>query len=268
MRLTPADIQAITFQRAQMGRGGYDETHVDSVFDQVQQEIVQLLNERTQLTEEVARLRQRVYGETVDGALGARPPDAHVQAVRILSKAQQTADRYVADAEEYGRQLAKEARRSREDILSDARARAQLIQEEAHGQAQRAAAAAAEATGAAPQGGTPGLAVAGGAADSRALEAEITYLRTFSEVYRQHLRSYLEALLHNIVEWERSERSTPASNDVSRLENAARAQLANGGSTPPAGPPAAGEARPEPQAGPQAPAAPPGEGGQSGGAPR
>lgn len=265
MRLTPADIQAITFQRAQMGRGGYDETHVDSVFDQVQQELVQLLNERTQLTEEVARLRQRVYGETVDGALGARPPDAHVQAVRILSKAQQTADRYVADAEEYGRQLAKEARRSREDILSDAKARAQLIQEEAQGQAQRAAAAAAEAAGAVPQaGGTPG---AGGTADSRALETEITYLRTFSEVYRQHLRSYLEALLHNIVEWERSEKSTPASSDISRLESVARAHMTNGGSVPPAAPPAAGataEERPAPQAGPEPPAGPPTGGGAEG----
>jgi hypothetical protein len=38
------------------------------------------------------------------------------------------------------------------------------------------------------------------------LERELAYLRTYSEVYRTHLRSYLEALLRNVDEWERSER--------------------------------------------------------------
>jgi hypothetical protein len=32
-------------------------------------------------------------------------------------------------------------------------------------------------------------------------------VRTFSEVYRTHLRAYLEALLRNLDEWGRAERS-------------------------------------------------------------
>jgi hypothetical protein len=48
--------------------------------------------------------------------------------------------------------------------------------------------------------------------ERRDLESEIAYLRTFSDVYRTHLRSYLEALLRNVEEWDHSEHdSTPGS---------------------------------------------------------
>ena len=36
---------------------------------------------------------------------------------------------------------------------------------------------------------------------------EIAYLRMYSEVYRTHLRTYLEALLRNVDEWARAEQS-------------------------------------------------------------
>ena len=42
------------------------------------------------------------------------------------------------------------------------------------------------------------------------LQGEIAYLRMYSEVYRTHLRTYLEALLRNVDEWARAEQS-PAS---------------------------------------------------------
>ena len=132
------------------------------------------------------------------GRPGYRPEDAHVQAVRVLSNAQQTADRYVADAQQYSRQLAEDARRHRDDVLAEARAHAERVLEEAHQQASRAA--AAELSGPAPL-----------AEDGRAdLAAELAYLRTFSDVYRNHLRAYLEALLHNVAEWERAEKSSLA----------------------------------------------------------
>jgi hypothetical protein len=41
--------------------------------------------------------------------------------------------------------------------------------------------------------------------DRQELERELAYLRTYSDVYRTHLCSYLEALLLNVDEWERSE---------------------------------------------------------------
>lgn len=42
------------------------------------------------------------------------------------------------------------------------------------------------------------------------LAAELASLRTFSDVYRNHLRAYLEALLRNVAEWERAEKSSLA----------------------------------------------------------
>jgi hypothetical protein len=70
--------------------------------------------------------------------------------------------------------------------------------DEAHGEASRAAEAALSAP---PDGSEaqPG-------ADRSELQAELVYLRTFSDVYRTHLHAYLDALLRNVEEWERAEK--------------------------------------------------------------
>ncbi|MFG1999355.1 DivIVA domain-containing protein [Spirillospora sp. NPDC048911] len=214
-RLTPGEVRAVTFARASLGRRGLDEDHVRSFLDRVEYELAQLGNEKSALAEEIAELRDRLGSAGSDGRGGMAHEEAHFQAVRILSHAQQTADLYVADAERYTRELAHEARLHREAILSDARGRAELMLEEAH---QRAAEVAEQAARSAPIV-APARAVEpvpGGAhpgppalpADERqAMEREIAYLRTYSDVYRTHLRSYLEALLKNVDEWETSERS-------------------------------------------------------------
>ena len=197
-RLTPDVVQSVAFPSARLGRRGLDEDHVRAFLSQVERELVMLLNERASLWEEVERLRQRVLGEG-----GPRPEDAHIQAVNVLSNAQQTADRYVADAQEYSRQLAEDARHRRNEVIAEARVHADRLLEEAHAEASHAAMAVMNG----PDGynGT-----------RRDMEAEVAYLRTFSDVYRTHLRAYLEALLRNVEEWERAERSS--------LE-AARAQM-------------------------------------------
>jgi len=57
----------------------------------------------------------------------------------------------------------------------------------------------------------PAAAVARAAgSEQENLQGEIAYLRMYSEVYRTHLRTYLEALLRNVDEWARAEQS-PAS---------------------------------------------------------
>jgi hypothetical protein len=48
------------------------------------------------------------------------------------------------------------------------------------------------------------------AAERQALQAEITYLRTFSDVCRTHLRAYMESLSRSIEEWEHVERKGAA----------------------------------------------------------
>jgi DivIVA domain-containing protein len=191
-RLTPAELQTVSFRRAPLGRRGFDEDQVRAFLRQVEQELVRVLNEKAAMQHEVGRLRDRVSGSP-QGVTPAQAEDAHIQAVRILSKAQETADHYVADAQRYSRELAEEARRGRDEILAEAKARAVLVLEEAHRQASTAAEQVVPSSE--PMSGD----------ERRNLESEIAYLRTFSDVYRTHLRSYLEALLRNVEEWERSE---------------------------------------------------------------
>lgn len=202
-RLNPAELHEVPFRRAPFGRRGFDEEHVRAFLFQVEAELVRMLNERAALEDEVTRLRERLSGESKDAGT-ARPGDAHVQAVRILSKAQQTADQYVNDAERYSRELAEDARRHRDEILAEARSRAALVLEEAH----------QKATTAAESVGNSSRPMSGD--ERRELEREIAYLQTFSDVYRNHLRSYLEALLRNVEEWERAQRASLAASRTER----------------------------------------------------
>ena len=71
--------------------------------------------------------------------------------------------------------------------------------DEAHADASRAAAA------------VPRSAEPLDAAQRQELQAELAYFRTFSDVYRTHLRAYLEALVRNVDEWERAEKGSLAS---------------------------------------------------------
>lgn len=197
-RLTPGEVQAADFPRAPLGRRGLDEDHVRAFLKYVELELVHIFSEKSGLADEVARLRRHLAA----GSVGELPrEEAHIQAVRILSQAQQTADAYVADAERYSREVAGEARRHRDEILADARARAEVLLDEAHDQAATAADSAVRAVR--PPSDPPADGPTG--EQRRELEQEIAYLRTYSDVYRTHLRSYLEALLRSVEEWERSE---------------------------------------------------------------
>ncbi|WP_171064488.1 DivIVA domain-containing protein [Actinomadura soli] len=206
-RLTPGELRSVEFARAALGRRGYDEEEVRAFLAYVEHELVQIYNDKAALGDEVNRLRAQAAGGAGGGVLG--PEDAHFQAVRILSQAQQTADLYVADAERYTRELAHEARLHREAILSDAKGRAEQMLEHAH---RKAAAVADAAVRTAEQHArASALPRTGGALpddERREMEREIAYLRTYSDVYRTHLRSYLEALLRNVDEWENSERAS------------------------------------------------------------
>ena len=195
-RLTPDQVRSIAFPPSRFGHRGYDEEHVLAFCALVERELVTLLNEKASLWEEVERLRRRIID--IGDASGVRPEDAHVQAVRILSNAQQMADRYVADAQQYSRQITEEARRHRDAVLAEARTHAGRVLDDAHSRASRAADGVAAEPGPAANG------------EWRDRTAELAYLRTFSEVYRTHLRAYLETLLNNVEDWEQSEKSSLA----------------------------------------------------------
>ncbi|MBV9444803.1 MAG: DivIVA domain-containing protein [Streptosporangiaceae bacterium] len=190
-RLTPEYLQSIQFPTARLGKRGVDETHVRAFCEWVETELIRLLNEKTALEQEVWRLRERVREADV-----VQPEDGHVQAVYILSRAQQTADKYVANAQEYSRDIAEDARRRREEILTEAKTRAAAILDDAHASATRDAATMVSA----PVAEEPMT-----AERRQDLETELTYLRTFTQVCRTHLRAYLESLTRSIDEWEHAE---------------------------------------------------------------
>jgi cell division septum initiation protein DivIVA len=117
-----------------------------------------------------------------------------VQAVRILSAAQLTADRYVADAQAYSSRLTEEARLRRDEIMQDAQHYSDMVLEDAHAKARDAAVSALNA---APSPQTY--------QQQQAARAELAYLRTYSDVYRAHLRAYTEGILRGMEDWERKE---------------------------------------------------------------
>jgi cell division septum initiation protein DivIVA len=202
-RMTPDQVLAATFPPTRWSRHGYEEEPVRAFLADVHAEMVRLINERSSLWQEVQRLRRRILGkETGNDAILFGKDDAHIHAVRILSSAQRTADRYVADAQAYSGRLTEEARVRRDDIMSQAQQHADMLLEQARTRARAAAVDAMNKDGLPPQTDQ----------ERRAMQAELAYLRTFSEVYRQHLRIYTEDVLRTIEDWEGKERA--AARDV------------------------------------------------------
>jgi DivIVA domain-containing protein len=196
-RLTPEELQTVTFPLSRLGRRGYEEEPVRGFLHRVHAEFIRLVNERASLWQEVQRLRRRILAEEGDGdpkSVLFGEADAHIHAVRILSTAQATADRYVADAQAYSSRVTEEARLRRDHIMREAQQHSDMILDEAHARARDAAVTALNGS-APPQT----------AREQQAAQAELAYLRTYSDVYRAHLRAYTEGVLRSIEEWEHKE---------------------------------------------------------------
>jgi cell division septum initiation protein DivIVA len=189
--VTPERVRSAAFTPTRLGRRGLDEAEVRSFCEWVSDGLSRLLNDNSMLQAEILRLRGRLLAGR---GKGVRPEDAHVQAVHLLSRAQQTADRCVADAQNYSRELAADAHLRRDEIVREAKVRASMILETAHTSASEAA-DTARATNDLPH-----------PSQQQEIQVELAYLRTFSEVCRTHLRAYMESLTRSIDEWERAER--------------------------------------------------------------
>jgi DivIVA domain-containing protein len=179
---TADDLRRVQFTHGSMLRPGYTDSEVDEFKAQVADQLAGL-------TEENARLRAQVQAlqEQVDAA--AAGPSPSEQAVGILATAQQTADEYVAEAEDFSRQMTTEARAQYEEQLSQAREKAGAIIQ---------AAQEARATIAAGGGG-------GDAPGTEELQEQVAYLKAFGQATRVQLRAYLEALLRDVeTEWGRA----------------------------------------------------------------
>jgi DivIVA domain-containing protein len=184
--LTPADLQNLRFTRGSAFRPGYVDTEVDRVISRLAEEIGRHIAEKAEL-----RDRLRALQSQVDGTPAPVAPSE--QALRILSSAQQTADNYVAEAEEFSRQMTSEARAEYEEQVRLARENAGAI-------LQAAQEAAAKISIESPSGADPSH------RSLQELEEQVAYLKAFGQACRVQLRSYLEALLTDIeTEWGRAD---------------------------------------------------------------
>jgi DivIVA domain-containing protein len=190
-RLSPADVQNVRFTRGSMMRPGYAEVEVDRFLARVAQELQRSIAERAELRDQVHALHEQLSGVVEQHEAPAPPSD---QAVRILASAQQTADAYVAEAEEFSRQMTTEARHQYEELTRQAR-------ENAGGIIQAAQEAAAKV---ARGHGSPASSPEQATSDE--LQEQIAYLRAFGQATRTQLRAYLEALLADVEkEWGRAD---------------------------------------------------------------
>jgi DivIVA domain-containing protein len=201
-RLTLEELQSARFP---LGRRGYEEESVNGFLRLVQAEFVRLVSERASLWAEVQRLRRRILageagelggeaGEADGDPKAVLPLDAPIPAVPIPSAGPAAAARYVAYAQAYSGRIAEAARQRRDHLMLEAEQLWDTFLEDAQTMAREAAVSALNLP-APPQTDRERLAA----------QAELAYLRTYSDFYRAHLRAYTEGMLRGIEEWERKE---------------------------------------------------------------
>lgn len=179
--VTPEAIRNQTFSRTKMGHRGYNSDEVHAFLYRLADDVATGDKEKADLRAEIDRLKHWYLdrGVDVDGSGAARQHTRiSVDAVNILSRAQQTADAQIAEAEDYARRLVGQARQQYEEVLAEAQKRA----EEAASQA-----VTVYRSGNGVQ-----------SAEAEELERRIAYLRTFAEVTQVQLRAVLDGLANQV----------------------------------------------------------------------
>ncbi|GAA4518740.1 DivIVA domain-containing protein [Nonomuraea ferruginea] len=176
--LTPDRVRKQEFSRTPLGRRGYSEDEVRSFLYRVAEDMAAGDKEKADLRAYIDRLKQwyKDHGISVEHA--APQQALSVDAINILSRAQQTADVQIAEAEDYARRILGEARQQYEVILTEAQRQAEEAADQAVG-AYRS------------RGGEHG-------AEAEELERQIAYLRTFADVTRVQLRAVLAGLAQEV----------------------------------------------------------------------
>src|SRR5215211_7510969 len=124
MPLTPAVVHNVAFSKPPIGKRGYNEDEVDAFLDLVENELTRLIEENADLRQRVAELDQELATARSGGGSAqpttaipvyepepvydAPPPpqpapaavseDSHIKAAKVLSLAQDTADRLTGTA--------------------------------------------------------------------------------------------------------------------------------------------------------------------------
>lgn len=115
-RLTPDDVRGTVFERAPLGRRGFEENEVQDFLDQLADELEARDAEIARLTDENRRLKHgvREWHRRQEG----------FDAADLMARTQQQIDAQIAQAEEYSREREEEATRLYDQIVNEARQQA------------------------------------------------------------------------------------------------------------------------------------------------
>ena len=242
MPLTPADVHNVAFSKPPIGKRGYNEDEVDAFLDLVENELTRLIEENADLRQRVAEMDQELSSARAGGGAQAtqaiplyEPPapepapqpvyeappqpapaappteEQHLKAARVLSLAQDTADRLtgsakaeseklLADARAQADALVSEARQTADTTVAEAKQRsdAMLLDAQTRSEAQlRQAQEKADALQADAE--RKHSEIMGTINQQRTvLEGRLEQLRTFEREYRTRLKTYLESQLEEL----------------------------------------------------------------------
>ncbi|MDX1873462.1 DivIVA domain-containing protein [Mycolicibacterium sp. 120266] len=245
MPLTPADVHNVAFSKPPIGKRGYNEDEVDAFLDLVENELTRLIEENADLRQRVSELDQELAGARAGGAqptqsIPAYQPepepepvvqqpvyeapqpvvqapaapvseDHHVRAAKVLSLAQDTADRLtssakaeseklLSDARAQADALVSEARHTAETTVADARQRADALLSDAQTRSETQLRQAQEKADALQADAERKHSEIMGTINQQrtVLEGRLEQLRTFEREYRTRLKTYLESQLEEL----------------------------------------------------------------------
>jgi DivIVA domain-containing protein len=162
--MDPQDITEVRFSRAPLGSRGYNEDEVDSFLDLVYGEFLGMR----------ARIEELESSRQIQVAAPQHPQPNGDQVMKVLTMAQEMADRLTGEAKTESSKVLQDARYQADQLLSEARATAYQVSQEAEAQRE--------------------MVLGTVAADKSKLETEISKLREFETEYRRNLKNYLKTL--------------------------------------------------------------------------
>ncbi|MCZ8380849.1 DivIVA domain-containing protein [Mycobacterium sp. CPCC 205372] len=247
MPLTPADVHNVAFSKPPIGKRGYNEDEVDAFLDLVENELTRLIEENADLRQRVAELDSELASaRSGNGAQStqstqaiplyepepepapAPPPqpvyeappvvqqaapseDQAMKAAKVLSLAQDTADRLtstakaesdklLSDARAQADAMVSEARITAENTVTEARQRADAMLADAQTRSETQLRQAQEKADALQADAERKHSEIMGTINQQrtVLEGRLEQLRTFEREYRTRLKTYLESQLEEL----------------------------------------------------------------------
>jgi DivIVA domain-containing protein len=243
MPLTPADVHNVAFSKPPIGKRGYNEDEVDAFLDLVENELTRLIEENSDLRQRIEELDHELASGGGGAALSAQPTQAiptfepepepvkpapvaapvaapapsgtneeqAMKAARVLTLAQDTADRLtssakadsdkmLADARANADQILSEARNTAETTVTEARQRADAMLADAQTRSESQLRQAQEKADALQADAERKHSEIMGTINQQrtVLEGRLEQLRTFEREYRTRLKTYLESQLEEL----------------------------------------------------------------------